>query len=73
MQKNLKVLFNRANLYYEVRPKTQEIDKQIIKFIKQHEGKSGIIYLSQEKKLRNFSEILKTNEIKAAGISCRTR
>ena len=75
--KEFKSSFNRANLYYEVRPKTQEIDKQIIKFIKQHEGKSGIIYCLSRKKVEELSEILKTNEIKAApyhaGLDSSTR
>ncbi len=75
--KEFKSSFNRANLYYEVRPKTQEIDKQIIKFIKEHEGKSGIIYCLSRKKVEELSEILKTNEIKAApyhaGLDSSTR
>ncbi len=75
--KEFKSSFNRANLYYEVRPKTQDIDKQIIKFIKQHEGKSGIIYCLSRKKVEELSEILKTNEIKAApyhaGLDSSTR
>ena len=75
--KEFKSSFNRANLYYEVRPKTQELDKQIIKFIKQHEGKSGIIYCLSRKKVEELSEILKTNEIKAApyhaGLDSSTR
>ncbi|MFW9607953.1 MAG: RecQ family ATP-dependent DNA helicase, partial [Prevotella sp.] len=75
--KEFKSSFNRANLYYEVRPKTQEIDKQIIKFIKQHEDKSGIIYCLSRKKVEELSEILKTNEIKAApyhaGLDSSTR
>src|SRR5574344_1132822 len=69
--------FNRANLYYEVRPKPQEIDKQSITFIKHHEGKSGIIYCLSRKKVEELSEILKTNEIKAApyhaGLDSSTR
>ena len=58
--------FNRPNLYYEVRPKTQEVDKDIIKFIKQHPGKSGIIYCLSRKKVEELAEILKANDIKAA-------
>lgn len=46
--------FNRANLYYEVRPKTNDVDKQIIKFIRQHEGKSGIIYCLSRKRWKNL-------------------
>ena len=58
--------FNRPNLYYEVRPKTQDVDKDIIKFIKQHPGKSGIIYCLSRKKVEELAEVLKANEIKAA-------
>ncbi len=69
--------FNRSNLYYEVRPKTQEIDKEIIKFIKQRPGKSGIIYCLSRKKVEELSEVLRTNDIKAeayhAGMDTATR
>ncbi len=58
--------FNRANLYYEVRQKTKSIDKDIIKYINQHNGKSGIIYCLSRKKVEELAEILKTNGIKAA-------
>ena len=58
--------FNRPNLYYEVRPKTKDVDKDIIKFIKQHPGKSGIIYCLSRKKVEELAEILKANDIKAA-------
>ena len=58
--------FNRPNLYYEVRPKTQNVDKDIIKFIKQHPGKSGIIYCLSRKKVEELAEVLKANDIKAA-------
>ena len=58
--------FNRPNLYYEVRPKTKEVDKDIIKFIKQHPGKSGIIYCLSRKKVEELAEILKANDIRAA-------
>ena len=58
--------FNRANLYYEVCPKTNDVDKQIIKFIRQHEGKSGIIYCLSRKKVEELAEVLKANNIKAA-------
>ncbi len=57
--------FNRPNLYYEVRPKTKDVDKDIIKFIKQHPGKSGIIYCLSRKKVEELAEILRANEIKA--------
>ena len=69
--------FNRPNLYYEVRPKTKDIDKEIIKFIKQHPGKSGIIYCLSRKKVEELAEILRANEIKAlayhAGLDSGTR
>ena len=69
--------FNRANLYYEVRPKTNDVDKQIIKFIRQHEGKSGIIYCLSRKKVEELAEVLKANNIKAApyhaGLDSATR
>ncbi len=58
--------FNRPNLYYEVRPKTKEIDKDIVRFIKQHTGKSGIIYCLSRKKVEDLAEVLKANDIKAA-------
>lgn len=58
--------FNRPSLYYEVRTKTADVDKQIIKFIRQHPGKSGIIYCLARKKVEELAEILKTNDIKAA-------
>lgn len=69
--------FNRSNLYYEVRPKTQDIDRDIIRFIKQNEGKSGIIYCLSRKKVEELAEVLRTNEIKAeayhAGMDSATR
>ena len=75
--KEFKSAFNRANLYYEVRPKTNDVDKQIIKFIRQHEGKSGIIYCLSRKKVEELAEVLKANEIKAApyhaGLDSATR
>ena len=57
--------FNRPNLYYEVRPKTQDVDRSIIMFIRQHAGKSGIIYCLSRKKVEELSAILKANNIKA--------
>ena len=69
--------FNRPNLYYEVRQKTNDIDKQIIKFVKQNAGKSGIIYCLSRKKVEELSEILCANDIKAspyhAGLDSATR
>ncbi len=57
--------FNRPNLYYEVRNKTKDVDQDIIKFIKQHPGKSGIIYCLSRKKVEELAEILRANDIKA--------
>ena len=73
IQKNLgmsdaqvfKSSFNRANLYYEVRKKTQNIDKDIIKFIRSQEGKSGIIYCLSRKKVEDLAETLRVNGINA--------
>ncbi|MCQ2128325.1 MAG: DNA helicase RecQ [Bacteroidaceae bacterium] len=64
--KEFKSSFNRPNLYYEVRPKTKDIDKDIIRFIKQNPGKSGIIYCLSRKKVEELAEILKINDIRAA-------
>lgn len=57
--------FNRPNLYYEVRSKTKEVDKDIIKFIKQHPGKSGIVYCLSRKRVEELAEILRANDINA--------
>ncbi len=69
--------FNRPNLYYEVRPKTKEIDKEIIKFIRQMKGKSGIIYCLSRRKVEELAEILRANDINArayhAGMDTPTR
>ena len=85
IQKNLGMLeatvfkssFNRPNLYYEVRPKTANIDKDIIKYIKSQEGKSGIIYCLSRKKVEELAEILQANGINArayhAGMDSATR
>lgn len=58
--------FNRPNLYYEVRTKTEDVDKELIKFIKQHSGVSGIIYCLSRKKVEDLCAILKVNDINAA-------
>ncbi len=58
--------FNRPNLYYEVRPKTNDINKQIIRFIKQNPGKSGIVYCLSRKKVEELAADLCANDIKAA-------
>lgn len=85
IQKNLGMLdarvfkssFNRPNLYYEVRPKTSNVDKDVIKYIKSQEGKSGIIYCLSRKKVEELAEILVVNNIKAlpyhAGMDSATR
>ncbi len=73
IQKNLgmvnakvfKSSFNRANLYYEVRPKTANVDRDIIKYIKSQEGKSGIIYCLSRKKVEELAEMLQVNNINA--------
>ncbi|MBQ5606730.1 MAG: ATP-dependent DNA helicase RecQ, partial [Prevotella sp.] len=69
--------FNRPNLYYEVRQKSKDIDKQIVKFIKQNPGKSGIIYCLSRKKVEELAAVLQANEIKAAayhaGLDSATR
>lgn len=85
IQKNLGMLganvfkssFNRENLYYEIRPKTSETDKEIIRFIKSMEGKSGIIYCLSRKKVEELAQMLVVNHIKAlpyhAGMDGATR
>ena len=85
IQKNLgmtdaaefKSSFNRPNLYYEVRAKTNNVDSDIVKFIKHNEGKSGIIYCLSRKKVEELAEILQANGIKArpyhAGMDSVTR
>lgn len=73
IQKNLYILdamiykssFNRKNLYYEVRPKTKDIDKDIIRYIKSHPGESGIVYCLSRKKVEEFAETLNINGITA--------
>ena len=85
IQKNLamadahvyKSSFNRENLYYEVRPKTTAVDREIIRFIKQRPGKSGIIYCLSRKKVEELAELLRVNNISAlayhAGMDGATR
>ena len=69
--------FNRPNLYYEVRPKDNDVDKEIIKFIKANEGKSGIIYCLSRQKVEGLAETLNINGISAlpyhAGMDSQTR
>lgn len=75
--KEFKSSFNRPNLYYEVRPKTKNIDKDIIRYIKNNSGKSGIIYCLSRKKVEELAEILRANNINArayhAGMDSATR
>lgn len=73
IQKNLEMTdavffrssFDRPNLYYEVRTKTKDVDKEIVKYIKSEEGKSGIIYCLNRKKVEELSEMLNLNGVKA--------
>ena len=68
---------NRANLYYEVRPKTADIDREIIRFIKSQGSKSGIVYCLSRKKVEELTQTLQVNDIKAlayhAGMDSATR
>ena len=72
-----KASFNRPNLYYEVRPKTKSVDADIIRFIKKHDGKSGIVYCLSRKRVEELSQALQVNGIKAvpyhAGLDSKTR
>ena len=72
-----KASFNRPNLFYEVRPKTKDVEKDIIRFVKQRQGKSGIIYCLSRKKVEEISQVLQVNNIKAvpyhAGLDAKTR
>ena len=75
--KTFKASFNRANLFYEVRPKTKEVEKDIIRFIRNYKDKSGIIYCLSRKKVEEIAQILQVNGIKAvpyhAGLDAKTR
>lgn len=72
-----KASFNRPNLYYEIRPKTKNVDSDIIRFVKQNEGKSGIIYCLSRKRVEELAQALQVNGIKAvpyhAGLDGKTR
>ncbi len=57
--------FNRPNLYYEVRPKTKDVEKDIVKFIRQYPGKSGIVYCLSRKKVEELAEFLQVNKVNA--------
>ena len=85
IMKNLEIMdakvfkssFDRPNLYYEVRPKTKDVIKDIIKYIKQNQGKSGIVYCLSRKKVEELAETLVVNGIRAlpyhAGLDSQTR
>lgn len=85
IQKNLGMLnanlfkssFNRKNLYYEIRPKTANVDRDLIRLVKQMDGKSGIIYCLSRKKVEELAQVLQVNDIKAlpyhAGLDSATR
>lgn len=85
IQKNLgledvqifKSSFNRKNLFYEVRPKTDQVDRQLIEFVKRFKNKSGIIYCLSRKKVENIAKLLQVNDVKAlpyhAGLDSGTR
>lgn len=72
-----KASFNRPNLYYEVRPKTKNVDSDIIRFVKQNDGKSGIVYCLSRKRVEELAQMLQVNGIKAvpyhAGLDAKTR
>lgn len=72
-----KASFNRPNLYYEIRPKTKNVDSDIIRFIKQNEGKSGIVYCLSRKRVEELAQVLQVNGIKAvpyhAGLDAKKR
>jgi ATP-dependent DNA helicase RecQ len=75
--KTFKASFNRANLFYDVRPKTKDVDKDIIRFVRQYQGKSGIVYCLSRKKVEEIAQILQVNGIKAvpyhAGLDAKKR
>jgi ATP-dependent DNA helicase RecQ len=72
-----KASFNRANLFYEVRPKTKDIEKDIIRFVKQRMGKTGIVYCLSRKKVEEIAQVLQVNGINAlpyhAGLDAKKR
>ncbi|MCA4807890.1 DNA helicase RecQ [Myroides odoratimimus] len=72
-----KASFNRPNLFYEIRPKTKNVETDIIRFIKQHQGKSGVIYCLSRKKVEEIANVLQVNGISAvpyhAGLDAKTR
>ncbi|MFK7782412.1 DNA helicase RecQ [Psychroserpens sp.] len=72
-----KASFNRPNLYYEIRPKTKNVDADIIRFVKQNDGKSGIVYCLSRKRVEELAQVLQVNGVKAvpyhAGLDPKTR
>ena len=72
-----KASFNRPNLFYEIRPKTKNVDADIIRFIKQNENKSGIVYCLSRKRVEELAQVLQVNGVKAvpyhAGLDAKTR
>ena len=72
-----KASFNRPNLYYEIRPKTKNVDADIIRFVKQNSGKSGIVYCLSRKRVEELAQTLEVNGVKAvpyhAGLDAKTR
>jgi len=75
--KVFKASFNRPNLFYEVRPKTKNVDADIIRFVKQHQGKSGIVYCLSRKRVEELAQVLQVNGVSAvpyhAGFDAKTR
>ncbi|GGX10499.1 ATP-dependent DNA helicase RecQ [Aquimarina muelleri] len=75
--KTFKASFNRPNLYYEIRPKTKNVDADITRFVKQNSGKSGIIYCLSRKRVEELAQTLEVNGVKAvpyhAGLDAKTR
>ncbi|WP_291800913.1 RecQ family ATP-dependent DNA helicase [Lutibacter sp.] len=75
--KTFKASFNRPNLFYDVRPKTKNVNSDIIRFIRQHQDKSGIIYCLSRKKVEEVAQVLQVNGVKAvpyhAGLDGKTR
>ncbi|WP_299185768.1 ATP-dependent DNA helicase RecQ [uncultured Aquimarina sp.] len=75
--KTFKASFNRPNLFYEIRPKTKNVDADIIRFVKQNSGKSGIVYCLSRKRVEELAQTLEVNGVKAvpyhAGLDAKTR
>lgn len=72
-----KASFNRPNLFYEIRPKTKNVDADIIRFVKKNDGKSGIVYCLSRKRVEELAQVLQVNDVKAvpyhAGLDAKTR